>query len=262
MNQTLFLAIHLALIGSAVAGATPVRAGAEFIAVTRNETSGSRLPSIGNATVRGRVDGDRGRLEYLESGLGSLPKGSIVVTTDGAQSTTLYNVEDHSCGDLPVPGSAATGTRAQAPTQMRYENLTVDKTLDEPGAKVHGAATRHLRYAIAYEAHTGGDSGKSLHGSIASEVWVAPALKDGAFAMWLGAAPRTGNPDADRRIADGMVAAKGAALKRIQRTTLRAEGGKEQTSTTTLEVTRLSPHRPSAKALAPPFACRIVPARE
>jgi hypothetical protein len=51
MNQTLFLAIHLALIGSAVAGATPVRAGAEFIAVTRNETS-ARLPSIGNATVR------------------------------------------------------------------------------------------------------------------------------------------------------------------------------------------------------------------
>jgi hypothetical protein len=169
------------------------------------------------------------------------------MTTDGAKSTTLYNVEDHSCGDLPVPGSAVTGARAQAPTQMRYENLTVEKTLDEPGPKIHGAATRHLRYAIAYEAHAGGDSGKSLRGSIASEVWVAPALNDGAFAMWLGAAPRTGNPDADRRIADGMVAAKGAALKRIQRTTLRAEGGKEQTSTTTLEITRLSLHRPSAK---------------
>lgn len=262
MNQTLFLAIHLALIGSAVAGATPVRAGAEFTAVTRNETSGSRLPAIGNATVRGRVDGDRGQLEYLESGLGSLPKGSIVVTTDGAHSTTLYNVEDHSCGDLPTPGAAATGARAQAPTQMRYDNLSIEKTLDEPGPKIHGAATRHVRYAIAYEAHAAGDAGKGFHGSIASELWVAPALTDRAFALWLGSAPRTGNPDADRRIADGMASTKGAALKRIQRTTLQLDGGKEQTSTTTLEVTRLSTRRPSAKALAAPFTCRIVPAKE
>jgi hypothetical protein len=249
------------LILFALAGATPALAGAEFTAVTRNEITGARLPSIGNATVRGRVDGERGQLEYLDSGLGSLPKGSIVVTTDGAHSSRLYNVKNNECSDLPAPGGTS-GMRAQAPTTLRYDNLSVEKTLDEPGPKMHGAATRHVRYTIAYEAHGAGDAGKALHGSITSEAWVAPALTDPAFALWLGSAPRTGNADVDRRIAEGMADAKGAALKRIQRTTLRPEGGKEQTSTTTLEVTHLSMRRPSSKALAPPFACRIAPPRD
>jgi len=238
----------------------PVSAGAEFSAVTRNENSGTRLPAFGNATVDGRVDNERGRFEYRESGAGSLPKGSVVVTTDGGRTAKLYNTKDETCGDMPLPASASTGTRAQAIS--RYENIEVKKLLDEKGPKLQGSPTRHLRYSASYDVHSIDAAAKILHGTIESEIWVAPALADPAFSFWLNAAPHTGNPDADRKIADAMGDAKGAALKRIQRTSLRVEGGKEQTSTSTMEVTKLSTRRPSPKSLEPPFVCRIGPSKD
>lgn len=235
--------------------AAPVFAGADFSAVTRIENPGTRLPAFGNATVDGHVDNERGRLEYRESGAGGLPAGSIVVTTDGGRTAKLYNTKDQSCGDFPVLSSTPTGMRAQATS--RYENVEVKKLLDEKGPKLHGSATRHLRYSASYEVHSLDPAAKVLHGTIESEIWVAPALADPAFSLWLNAAPHTGNPEADRKIADAMTDAKGAALKRIQRTSLRVEGGKEQVSTNTMEVTKLSTRRPSPKSLEPPFACRI-----
>jgi hypothetical protein len=240
----------------------PAFAGAEFSAATKNTSTATRLPAFGDATVDGAVDNEHGRLEYRESGAGSLPKGSIVVTTDGARTAKLYNVEEHTCGEVPVLSSAPTGMRAQAAALTRYENVEIKKTLDAKGPKLHGSATRHLRYTTTYDVHPGGPAAKVLHGAIESEVWIAPALTDPAFALWLNAAPHTGNPEADRKIAEAMGDAKGAALKRIQRTSLRVEGGKEQVSTTTMEVTRLSTQRPSPKSLEPPFVCRIGPSKD
>jgi hypothetical protein len=253
---------QLLLAALACAVATPVFAGAAFSAETKNTNSETRLPVFGNATVDGVVDKEHGRLEYRESGAGSLPKGSIVVTTDGARTAKLYNVEEHTCGEVPVLSSAPTGMRAQAAALTRYENVEIKKTLDAKGPKLHGSATRHLRYTTTYDVHPGGPAAKVLHGSIESEVWVAPALSDPAFSLWLNAAPHTGNPDADRKIAGAMGDAKGAALKRVQRTSLRAEGGKEQVSTTTMEVTKLSTQQPSSKSLEPPFVCRVGPSKE
>jgi len=246
----------------ACAVTAPVFAGAEFSAVTKNTSTATRLPTFGDATVDGVIDNDHGRLEYRESGAGSLPKGSIVVTTDGARTAKLYNVEEHTCGEVPVLSSAPTGMRAQAAALTHYENVEIKKTLDAKGPKLHGSITRHLRYTTTYDVHPGGPSAKVLHGSIESEVWVAPALTDPAFSLWLNAAPHTGNPDADRKIAAAMGDAKGAALKRVQRTSLRVEGGKEQVSTTTMEVTRLSTQRPAPKSLEPPFVCRVGPSKE
>ena len=232
-------------------------AGAQFSAVTRNEMTGGRFPAFGNSSVRGAVEGDRGRLEYLAGGIGSLPKGTVVVTTDGARTQKVYNVEEHTCGDsTSAPGS--TPMRAQAASLARYENLDVQKTLDETGPKIHGIATRHLRYAITYDVHAG-DAAKPVHGTIDSELWLAPTLSDAAFGLWLAAAPRTGNPDADQRIAAGMGDARGAALKRVQRTSVQPEGGKAQATTSTLEVTKLAIGRHGDKALAPPFTCRNTP---
>jgi len=265
MRMTSSLALRRAQLlfaALACAASVPVFAGAEFSAVTKNTNSGTRLPAFGNATVDGRVDNEQGRLEYRESGAGSLPVGSIVVTTDGARTAKLYNVEEHTCGDVPVLSSAPTGMRAQAAALTRYENVAVKKTLDEKGPKLHGSATRHLRYVTTYDVHPSGPAAKVVHGSIESELWVAPALSDPAFSLWLNAAPHTGNPDSDRKIAEAMVGAKGAALKRVQRTSLRVEGGKEQVSTTTMEVTRLSTQRPSAKSLEPPFVCRVGQSKE
>jgi len=54
-----------ALLGSlAVMFASSAEAGVEFTASLRSETSGARLPALGTSVVKGRVDGDKGRLEY------------------------------------------------------------------------------------------------------------------------------------------------------------------------------------------------------
>ena len=244
------LAIGLLAAATAVAA----HAGVEFTANLRSETAGTRLPALGEIVVKGRVDGDKGRLEYLRSAL--QPKGSIVVTTDGARTAKLYKPKSHDCGDMPLPGSAANGMRAQAVGLNRYDDIKVEKTLDEAGAKLHGIATRHLRYAISYVQHPPG-AARAVRGSIEFEAWLAPTLTDPALDLWLGSAVRTGNEQADHEIATGMADAKGAALKRIQRSTLQVEGAKAQQSTSTLEVTQLAKRKLSAKSLAAPFVCRV-----
>jgi hypothetical protein len=239
-------------------------AAAEFTAVSRSEGSGGQSLARANTTVRGRVDGDKGRLDYIEGGLGSLPKGSIVVTTDGGRSAKLYRTtnDKESCGDLPLPGMPATGMRAQAVALTRFENIRVDKTLDENGGKLHQTATRHLRYAVAYDSRSADPAAKPVHTTLDLDVWVAPSLSDAAYVLALASAPHTGNPDADHQIAAAMPEAVGAALKRVQRTTLGAVGGETRKLTTTMEVTKLSLRKPSAKSLAPPFDCRIGPSPE
>src|SRR6478752_9698869 len=128
MRMSSFIALcraQLLLAALACAVTAPVFAGAQFSAVTKNTNTGTRLPAFGDATVDGAVDNEHGRLEYLESGAGSLPKGSIVVTTDGGRTAKLYNTKDETCGDMPLPTSASTVTRAQAIS--RYENIEVKK---------------------------------------------------------------------------------------------------------------------------------------
>lgn len=245
------------LIAIAVVLATPAFAGAEFTAVTRNQNPGSRLPAVlGDATVRGRVDGDHGRIEFLKSGIGNPASGSVIVTADGARTATLFDVVRHACGDAPTPAAASGGMRAQAASPVKFDNLTVDKTLDEPGPKRFGLATRHLRYAISYDVRPGAGSANMLHAAIQAELWVAPKLTDAAYALWLQPVPHTGNADADRRIAAQMGDVAGAALERIQRTTLQAGPAAALTTTSKLAVTRLAMKKPGASALAPPFACR------
>jgi len=244
-----------ALLGSlAAAFASTADAGVEFTASLRSETSGTRLPALGTSVVKGRVDGDKGRLEYQRSAL--LPKGSVVVTTDGAHTAKLYKPKDKDCGDMPLPGATPGGMRAQAAALNRYEDIKVAKQVDEAGPKLHGIATRHLRYAISWVQHPPGAS-RAVRGTIDFELWQAPSLADAAFDLWLGSALHTGNEQADREIAAAMAAERGAALKRIQRTTLQVEGATPQQSTNTLEVTQLAKRPLSAKALAPPYVCRI-----
>jgi hypothetical protein len=255
---------RLATIGLFTVGNTCANgalAAAEFTAVTRNESSGARLPTpaIGNSTVRGDVDGDRGRIEYVESGVGGPLKGSVIVTTDGAQTTRLYNPQDETCATM---ARQSAGMRASASALTRYDHVAVEKALDEAGPKTHGLATRHLRYKVAYEVHSADRNAKPVHGSMDFEVWIAPALSDPAYALWLEAAPHTGNPDADRTLAAGMPEAKGAALKRIQHTWLQVEGRPEMKATSTLEVTKLSTRKLGEKALDPPFTCRTGTSRD
>lgn len=237
--------------------ALPACAGTELTAVTHVDTAGKKMPKLGDVQVQLRVDGTRARAEYRQSALGSIPVGSVLVTEDGARTAKLYNIEDKTCAAAPSPLAASSASAAP----MQVEDIRIDQTLDQPGGKIAGLKTRHRRFEMSYTT-SAAPGAKPVRTHVTLEVWSAASLADPAYALWLAPAQRTGNAELDRRLGEAMAGARGAALKRIQRTSLQSENGPERSATSTLEVTRLVQRKFAATDLDPPFACRIGPSRE
>jgi hypothetical protein len=94
------------------------------------------------------------------------------------------------------------------------------------------------------------------------EYWIAPALTDPAFAIWLKVDPHTGDTELDGKVATAMKVPKGTVLKHLQETTVVVANGKTQTGTSLLEVTQLERKTEPARSFAAPFECRTGSTRQ
>jgi hypothetical protein len=225
-----------------------------FTATTRTESPTVRLVSLSDSTVRGWVDGDRGKIEFLESRNGATPKGSVILTTDGGKTARFFDQGAKECRpwvrlDRPSPiNSAGPGGAA------RYENLKVKKTPEEGGPTIAGRLTRHYRFTIAYDMSAGG---RRSHTERVEDIWADAGLSDPAFAVWLTVAPQTGNADFDRRLSKAMAQVRGTPLKHVTVARVKFEGRPEQTTTTTIEVTELAQKVLAPSTFLDPFPCKI-----
>jgi hypothetical protein len=240
--------------------AVPARAGVVFTATTKAESPTARLVSLVDSTVRGWIDGDRGRVEFLQSRNGAWPRGSILLTNDGGRTVRFFDPAAGKCRPwtpLAIPGArppAVTGASAS------FENLRVEKTRDEPGPMVAGLATRHYRVAISYDTSQGSAGGiHRSHTDRVDDVWVSPDLTDPAFAIWLTTGVRwTGSSELDRKIGKTMAGIRGTPLRRVTVERVGFDGRPPLTTTTTVEVTLLTRESVAASRFLEPFPCKIL----
>ena len=259
MKHPAVVAPGVAAIFLFAALSSPVGAGVVFTATTKAESPTARLLSLADSTVRGWVDGDRALVEFLESRNSAWPKGSILLTTDGGQTVRFFDKAARKC--RPWSPSAGIGRYrpAVAGTSVPLENLRVEKALDEAGPKIAGAPTRHYRFAIAYDTsvRSAGATAR-LHTEKVEDVWATAEFADPALAI-LAECPYA--PDRQRQVrwelAEAMAQVRGVPLKRVTVEKIELEGRPPQTTTTTVEVTRLERKNVAAAKFVEPFPCKI-----
>jgi hypothetical protein len=240
--------------------AAPVGAGVLFTATTKAESKTARLVSVADSTVRGWVDADRGRIEFLESGNGAWPKGSILLTSDGGQTVRFFDPAVKKCRPwVPFFGARAFPPGA-AGEPSAFADFRAEKTLDEPGPMIANVSTRHFRFMIAYDASvSGAGAARRLHMERVEDIWAAPDLSDPALAIWLTArARRTGSEKLDGELTEAMAVVRGVPLKRVTVEKVELEGRPPQTTTTTVEVTQLTQEKIAASMFVEPFPCKIL----
>ncbi len=235
-------------------------AGVVFTATTKAESKTVRLAALTDSTVRGWVDGDLGRIEFLESGNGAWPKGGFLLTGDGGRTARFFDPAARKCRSWVPFFSARSSPPGPAREPGPFENFRAKKTLDEAGPAIAGVATRHYRFVIAYDTSvSGAAAARRLHTERTDDIWAAPGLQDPALAIWLTArARRTGNDKLDGKLDEATAEVRGAALKRVTVVKVELEGRPPQTTTTTVEVTQLTREEVPASMFLDPFPCKIL----
>lgn len=127
--RTSKIILYIAASALGAGSAAPAGAGVVFTATTKVESPTARLVSLADSTVRGWVDGDRGRVEFLESRNSAWPKGSILLTSDGGRTVRFFDPVARKCRPwAPFAGAGAFPPAATGASATR-ENLRVEKSL-------------------------------------------------------------------------------------------------------------------------------------
>ena len=249
------------VVGASVSLAPPAGAGIVFTATTTAESPTLRLVWIANTTVRGWIDGDRGKIEFLESRNEATPRGSLLLTNDGGKTVRLFDPARKTCRPYFANVGAVPRAKLPAGAAATFEKFMVEKTLEEAGPSIAGLPTRHYRFAIRYGTVMPAtkDTGR-LHTEKTHDIWVTPELTDAAIAIWLSTdVSSIGSEELDRKVSEAIAQVRGAALRRVTVSKTQAEGRPVETLTTTFEVTNLEPEKQiQASTFAEPFPCKVL----
>ncbi len=219
---------------------TAARAGFHFQATTSVETPRGPQKTV----VEAWAEGDKGRVDFKESANPIAPAGTYMLTRDGGRTLLLVNPEEKAYGEISLDamlGSLGAMMGGMGPLlKIEVSNPKVDTLLDEDGPQLLGQATRHVKFRTAYQMKVRVfGMGRASDVVSDEEYWVAESLLDKSFGMWLRTGrPKTGNADLDRLITAEAEKLKGVPLKSTTVTTT-TQGGKTQTTRSTMEVTAL-----------------------
>lgn len=223
--------------------ASEAAAGFHYKATTRTEASGGR--GMGDIVVEGWVEGDRAKVEFRESGNPVLPKGTYLITKDGAETVFLVDPGEktYSRFDVRAMMGAMGGMMEGMGPLLKFDvsNPKVEKLAEEDGGSLLGYPTRHYRYRTSYNMTVKVfGMGRAQAMVTEDDIWVTDKLADKAFGVWLRSEPlRTGNAQLDKLIEAETAKAQGFVLKRVSVQTSTDKGGKATKSTTTMEVNLL-----------------------
>ncbi|HET9794655.1 MAG TPA: hypothetical protein VFS34_09350 [Thermoanaerobaculia bacterium] len=250
------LLILPALAAAAIAP-VPARAGATFTATTRVEGPARRLAGIGGSTVRGWVDAERGKIEFVESDNPATPKGDVLLTTDGGKTLRYFDLERKECRPWTPPAARETRIGPGSPVSTSFRNVRVEKVLDDAGPVIAGLSTRHCRVKSEYDTLLQGQgSSRRAHTVTIDDLWVAEELRDPAFSVWLTkGSPGAAGGELGAKLDAVLTGVPGAPVRRVTSTTVAFDGGRPATTTTRTEVTGLHRETIPPPAFDPPLDC-------
>jgi len=232
-------------------------AGATFTATTKVESATRRLAGLADSTVRGWVDGNRGKVEFVESSNPATPKGDVLLTTDGGRTTRYFDLGRKECRRWAglAPREVRVGPGSAVSTSFR--NVRVEKALDEPGPVLKGLPTRHWRIESEYDTLIEGQqTSHRSHTTTIDDLWVAETLPDPGFSVWLTkGSPGAAGGELGAKLDAVLASVSGTPVKRVSATSVAFDGGKPVATTTTVEVIRLRREKIPASTFAPLLDC-------
>ncbi len=218
-------------------------AGVYYEAVTTTEGKGG---GMGDVTVHAWVDGDMAKVEFTESGNPLMGPGSYLLTRNGGKTIYLVNPSEKTYAEwnmeamMNMAGGAM--KMAKGMMNMKFTDPDVEKVGEEPGGSMLGMPTTHYTYRTTYAMEMKFMGMHQKNTTVQDqEIWSTTALDMPAMGIWLkDSGPKTGDEQLDTLIQAEMDKVKGFPLKQVTVTTTTDEKkGKSQTSTTTMEVTKL-----------------------
>lgn len=225
-----------------VLAAAPAEAAVRYEAQTSIETEGQKPQ---RTVVEAWVDGPNAKIVFAESGVPTFQKGQYLLTTDGGQTVFLVDPKEKTYAqwDLAalLQAFGAIMQSIQPLVNLEIDNVEVVKVGEEAGPALHGLATTHRTYRMEYDmAIRIMGMNRANHVETVQETWSTGEIGDAGFGVWLRNVPTTGFEDLDRLVTAEMATATGFPLKTVAVTTTTPQkGGRESTSTTTMEVIAL-----------------------
>lgn len=218
---------------------SPARAAVEFTAAM---SAGSDETSV----TRGLVDASNAKIEFIAGKTGGMEKGSYMLTRDGGQTIVLVNPHEKSYMKIdPTQMASAAGQLMNATKgfmSMEFKDPKVEKLSDAKGPSMLGLPTRQVKTRTSYTLETSVFGSKNVsHITREDEAFVTPKMSDSGFNLFLKQRSiRTGNADIDKLIELENSKIDGFPLKIISKTVTRDAKGREETTSTTYEITSLT----------------------
>lgn len=231
------------------------QAGLYYEYITTNQSQGSRKADV--VTYKTTIDGDRTRIEF-ESDIneGPLRSGNYMVSTDGGKTSYLVDPADETYGRFDFQSLMASVKQAQQSLEqlgmkmeIKVSDVSSQKLLEEAGESMHGYSTTHLQYQTAYTLSMKiAFVNKQYKQDIVRDVWSTPDIETEAFRSWIspGQTMSTGNDEIDKLVQAQNDEMKGFPLKMVMQSTMTKKNGKQQKSTSTIEVTVIHEASPAA----------------
>ncbi|MFQ5349895.1 MAG: hypothetical protein ACE5EG_05565 [Thermoanaerobaculia bacterium] len=230
--------ITLLLAGALV---PPLEAGIAYKARTWQE--GQQANRQAEITVWARIDGDRARIEFQESGNPWMTKGSYLLTTDGGKTLYLVKPEDKSYGefDLDQVMQLLGALSESGVIDFEIENPRLETLERGPGKSVAGIATKHARYRTTYDMQMkilGFKKRQQVE--TVQDVWYTTEVRDAGMGVWLRRQPPRTGTDLDRLI-DLEVEKMGGGfpLETAETMTMTGRKGRQTTTITRMRVSEL-----------------------
>lgn len=225
--------------GVVLALAQAAWAGVVFTSVTKVE--GGKGAAQQNSTVKGWVDGDLARIEFVESGNPMTAKGTYLISTDGGKEVYLVNPKEKTYSKFDVEGMLQFASSAMSAMNIKYSDPKVERLEQTPDGLVAGLPTIHYKFRTTYTMSMNFMGIKKSTKIVSEEeVWSTPKLLEAALGIWLRKAPpKVGDENLDNLFRAEMGKIEGFPLKRKVVQTSTDEKGKTESSTTLMEVTSL-----------------------
>lgn len=233
MRKTLLIAVCLGIMLSA-----PAFAGIYYEATTKAD---GRAGQGQAAVVKGWVHGDKARVEFVESGNPMMAKGGYMLTKDGGASMFFVNPKEKNYSKFDVESMGQMVGGLGKMMNMKFSDVKGEDLGEEMGGVIAGVLTTHYKFRVSYTMEMNFMGMKQASKIVQDkEVWAAPKLVEAALGIWLRKTPpKMGNEEFDKlvRLQAGKI--QGFPLKMITKQTTTDKNGKVETTTTTMEVTKL-----------------------
>ncbi len=195
-----------------VLASLPLWAGVTYEAETKTTIEGSKPHK---SLVRAYVDGDKARIEFLESDNPTAKSGTYLLTEDGGKNMVLVNPKDKSYMPWNMQKMVAVlGGGMGDMLNFKFSNAKMEPLEDSAGDAIFGKATHRYKYHATYDLEM-----KILgmtqfqHVDTVQETWNTTAIGDLGMGAWLRSIPITGLEELDKMMADSAKLIKGFPLK-------------------------------------------------